>query len=274
MNKHSFPWLEDILRTTGSFQREARDSMSVGDSDLKGRVDLVTEVDHESEERLVETIRENCPKDSVIAEESFQHSGSSNRTWIIDPLDGTTNYVHNHPFYGISVGLRTGDEITFGMTYFPEADDLYWARKEDGAYKNGNSINVSETEGPMESFLATGFADLRSEDSKLRYNLEVFPDILEKVQGIRRGGSAVHDLCLLAEGVFDGFWEFNLEPWDVAAGSIIIREAGGIVSDMTGESDWLEGKNIVASNGVIHNHVLNWIRPHLSKDFPEALKQG
>ncbi|MFB6346743.1 MAG: inositol monophosphatase, partial [bacterium] len=268
MSTHDRPWLEDVLLSTGEYQRNAQAELTVEDTDLKGRVDLVTEIDHTSENRIVEAIRNNCPEDSVLAEESFQHSGTSNRTWIIDPLDGTTNYVHGHPFYGISVGLQVDDQIESGMTYFPESEDLYWASSGQGSFKNGEPISVSETESPMDSFLATGFADLRSENSDLRYNLEVFPDILENVQGIRRAGSAVHDLCLLAEGVFDGFWEFNLEPWDVAAGSVIVEEAGGTVTDVTGGNGWLNDKNITASNGAIHEQLKEWIMPHLPDSFP------
>lgn len=272
MSKPPLPWLEDAIRSTGKFQCNSRNTMNVSNSDLKGRVDLVTEVDHESEERLVEAIRDNRPQDGVLAEENFRHEGENDRCWIIDPLDGTTNYVHDHPFYAISVGLQAGDRIDFGMTYFPESDDLFWAEHSEGAYKNGDRIHVSDTDVSMDSFLATGFADLRSEDTDLRYNLEVFPDLLQKVQGIRRGGSAVHDLCLTACGVFDGFWEFNLQPWDVAAGALIIEEAGGTVTDMSGGEDWLNGQNIVASNGHIQDRILDWIRPHLPDDFPASLR--
>ncbi len=216
---HLFLWLEERVRSVGSYQRDARESTNLTSTDRKGRVDLVTEIDRESERRLVETIKNEFPEDGILSEENIQESTENNREWIIDPLDGTTNYVQNHPFYGISVGLRENDRMTYATVYFPELDDLYYASRGAGAFKNGRELSVSSTEEPIESFLASGFADLRSEDADLRYNLEVFPDLLEKVQGIRRGGSAVHDLSLLAEGVFDGFWEFNLGPWDVAAGA-------------------------------------------------------
>lgn len=271
MNDQPYPWLETTLRSTGDFQRNVRGEMNLDNTDLKGRVDLVTDVDEKSEERIVEAIREHCPEDGILAEESYQREGSNERRWIIDPLDGTTNYVHNHPFYAISAGLQVQETIRFGMAYLPESDDLFWARRGEGAFKNGSKIRVSDTNVSMDSFLATGFADLRSEDRDLRYNLNVFPDLLQKVQGIRRGGSAVHDLCLTAEGVFDGFWEFNLQPWDVAAGSVIVEEAGGKVTDMSDGDGWLDEHNIVTSNGLIHDRILDWIEPHLPDTFPQNL---
>ncbi|MGM0381157.1 MAG: inositol monophosphatase family protein, partial [bacterium] len=126
------------------------------------------------------------------------------------------------------------------------------------AYKNGEEISVAAAKDPVESLLATGFADMRTEDN--RHNLPVFSNIIKKVRGIRRAGSAVHDLCMVAEGVFDGFWEYNLAPWDVAAGAVIIRCAGGKVTDMKGGENWLEGKRIVASNTHLHDNLLEWIQ--------------
>jgi myo-inositol-1(or 4)-monophosphatase len=270
--EHPFPWLKKKVRSVGSYQRDSRGRTNRAETDQKGRVDLVTEIDQESERRLVDAIRDRHREDGILAEENIQENTDNNREWIIDPLDGTTNYVQSHPFYGISVALREDDRMIHATVYFPELDDFYRASRGQGAYKNGHPISVSSTREPMESFLATGFADLRSKDADLRYNLEVFPDLLEKVQGIRRGGSAVHDLSLLAEGVFDGFWEFNLAPWDVAAGSLLIEEAGGTVTDMRGENDWLHGRNIVASNGVLHQTLLSWIQDHLPDAFPQRLQ--
>ncbi len=273
MTSPTYPWLRDCLESIGEYQRNACDRINVSSPDLKGRVDLVTEIDRESERRLVETIRDHSSDDSILAEEELKNETTNGRRWISDPLDGTTNYVHGHPFYGISVALQVDEKIEHGMTYFPESDTYFWAERGKGAFKNGSSITVTETENPIDSFLATGFADLRTEQLETRYNVDVFPDILQKVQGVRRGGSAVHDLCLLAEGVFDGFWEFNLNPWDVAAGSLIIQEAGGTVTDMQNADNWLRGKHIVASNGTLHNTLLEWIQPHLPDDFPEALHE-
>jgi len=248
-------FFESLLADVGAYQRNQQNNISPETSDHKGRIDLVTEIDRESERRLVGALRNKFPEDSILAEEQTAHEGSSGRQWIIDPLDGTTNYVHGHPFYGISVGLEDHGEIIEGYTYFPESKDFYEAQKGDGARRNGKSIHVSSTSRPIHSLLATGFADMRTETQ--RTNLRIFTDIIEEVQGIRRGGAAVHDLCMVAEGVFEGFWEFNLAPWDVAAGSIIIREAGGTVSDVEGKDDWLHGKNIVAGNDDIHGWLIH-----------------
>ncbi len=257
MKKQS--WFEKTLRKIGEFQLNRQSEMEPAGSEHKSRIDLVTEVDRESERRLVSALEEKFPADGILAEEELSRKSTSGRRWIIDPLDGTTNYVHNHPFFGISVGAQEKGEITEGYTYFPRLDNFYYARRGEGAYKNGETIAVTENKEPLNSLLATGFADMRTK--KERYNLPVFKKIIERVQGIRRAGSAVHDMCLVAEGVFDGFWEYNLSPWDVAAGAVLIREAGGKVTDMRGGDNWLEGKNIVASNTHMHNQLLDWVEP-------------
>lgn len=248
-------FFQNLLTTVGEYQRSEQASISPETSDHKGRIDLVTKVDRESERRLVKALRSEFPNDSILAEEETALEGSSGRRWIIDPLDGTTNYVHGHPFYGISVGLQDSGEITEGYTYFPELDDVYDAQKGNGARKNGEKIQVSSISRPIHSLLATGFADMRTKEQ--RTNLQIFTDLIEEVQGIRRGGAAVHDLCMVAEGVFEGFWEFNLAPWDVSAGAVIIREAGGVVSDVYGEENWLYGKNIVAGNQYLQAWLLD-----------------
>lgn len=256
--------LDDLVaavRSVGRYQLEQQREIDPGRSDYKGRIDLVTEVDRESERRLVEALDARFPEDGILAEENLTRRGTTGRRWIIDPLDGTTNFVHGHPFYGISIALQADDTLREGLAYFPRSEALYRARRDVGAYRNGEPLSVSRIERPLESLLATGFADMRTEEQ--RHNPDVFVDLLPKVQGIRRAGSAVHDLCLTAEGVFEGFWEFNLHPWDVAAGALMVREAGGTVSDMTGGSDWLTGKNIAATNGRLHGALLEWLAPHL-----------
>ena len=247
-------FFQSLLRDVGTFQQKEQAKISPEASDHKGRIDLVTEIDRESERRVVHALRKKFPNDSILAEEETTHEGSSGRRWIIDPLDGTTNYVHGHPSYGISIGLEDHGEITEGYTYFPEFDHFYDAQKNNQARRNGELIQISSTTEPIHSLLATGFADMRTESQRI--NLEIFTDVIREVQGIRRGGAAVHDLCMVAEGVFEGFWEFNLAPWDVAAGSIIIREAGGIVSDAAGGDDWLHGNNIITGNREIHSWLI------------------
>lgn len=259
--------LDDLVpavRSVGRYQLEQQRQIEPGRSEYKGRIDLVTEVDRESERRLVDALDDRFPGDGILAEEDLTRPGDTGRRWIIDPLDGTTNFVHGHPFFGISIALRANGTLREGLAYFPRSGDLYRARRDQGAYRNGEPLSVSRIERPVESLLATGFADMRTDDQ--RPNPDAFTDILPRVQGVRRAGSAVHDLCLTAEGVFEGFWEFNLHPWDVAAGALMVREAGGTVSDMTGGSDWLEGKNIAATNGRLHDPLLNWLEEHLPPD--------
>ncbi len=250
-------WFKKLLTDVGKFQLENQQEINPAVSDHKSRIDLVTRVDRESERKLVAALEQKYPDDGILAEEETSREGKSGRRWIIDPLDGTTNYVHHHPFFGISVGLEADEEIIAAYTYFPVLDSFYSARRGEEAYCNGEVITVSSNKEPLNSLLATGFADMRTENQ--RYNLPVFTSIIEHVQGIRRGGSAVHDLCMVAEGVFDGFWEFNLSPWDVAAGALIVRCAGGKVTDMDGGDDWLHGQNIVASNQLMHDRLISWI---------------
>jgi myo-inositol-1(or 4)-monophosphatase len=258
-----------LFRSVGQYQRDQQDRIDATGSDHKGRIDLVTDVDRESERRLVEALDDRFPDDAILAEEQTARDGTSGRRWIIDPLDGTTNYVHGHPFYGISVGLQDGNDLTAGYAYFPESDEFFHAETGNGAYKNGESISVSSLDEPINSLLATGFADMRTEDE--RFNMDAFKHMIERVQGIRRAGSAVHDLCMVADGVFEGFWEFNLQPWDVAAGAVIIREAGGTVTDLNGGDGWLNGRNIVASNDISHDWLLDQLRdvlpPRIQREF-------
>lgn len=256
--------------SVGQYQLDQQQQIDPGTSDYKGRIDLVTDVDRESERRLVEALSEYFPGDGILAEEDVSRDGTTDRDWIIDPLDGTTNFVHGHPFYGISIALREADTLMEGLAYFPRSDTLFRARRNEGAYRDGEPITVSSLDDPIQSLVATGFADMRSEDETQRHNPAVFAAILPRVQGIRRAGSAVHDLCLTAEGVFEGFWEFNLKPWDVAAGALMVQEAGGRVTDMNGGDDWLDGQTIAASNGALHGRLLDWIEPHLPPDMMEA----
>lgn len=258
--------LVPVVASVGQYQLDQQQRIEPGASDYKGRIDLVTEVDRESERRLVDALSEHFPGDGILAEEDLSRNGTTGREWIIDPLDGTTNFVHGHPFYGISIALRDADTIVEGLAYFPRSDTLFRARRQEGAYRNGTPITVSSIDEPIQSLMATGFADMRTEDEAKRHNVAVFTDVLPRVQGIRRAGSAVHDLCLTAEGVFEGFWEFNLQPWDVAAGALMVREAGGRVTDMTGGEDWLHGQTITASNDVLHDRLLDWIEPHVPPD--------
>ncbi len=228
----------------------------VREINFKGEIDLVTNVDLQSEKFLIERITEKYPRDEILAEESGEQAGSGG-TWIIDPLDGTTNFAHNYPKFAVSIGYVENGTIMWGVIYDPIMDELFHAERGKGAYLNGERIHVSSTEQLSLSLLATGFTyDVRETGR----NIAEFNTFLRKVQGIRRDGSAALDLAYLAAGRFDGFWEYGLKPWDVVAGIILVLEAGGVVTDMSGGTYRIGSYEILASNGKIHSEMIEVIK--------------
>jgi myo-inositol-1(or 4)-monophosphatase len=222
--------------------------------DYKGEVNLVTEVDFLSEEAILRIIKKNFPEHSILTEESQGQSKDSPYCWIIDPLDGTTNYAHNFPVYCVSIALQKDKEIVLGVVYNPLLRELFLAEKNKGAFLNSKRIFVSRTKKLSQSLLATGFPyDIRTSKEN---NLNYFNKFARKAQAIRRAGSAALDLCYLAIGRFDGFWELKLSPWDTAAGVLMIIEAGGKVTDFKGERFDIFSKKLVASNNWIHKQML------------------
>ena len=231
------------------------------DSDVevsaKGPRNLVTEADLAAERTIIGAIRRHFPHDSILAEESGVH-GASERQWVIDPLDGTTNYSHRYPFFSVSVAYRVKGRILLGIVYDPVAEELFSATLGGGAQLNGKSIHVSEQSDLRHGFLATGFSyDYR----EMETNLEIFTRVSREVQAVRRDGSAALDLCYVACGRFDGYWELSLSPWDMAAGGLVVEEAGGRVSDLDGSPFQLEERTVLASNGRIHQDLADMLRP-------------
>lgn len=225
----------------------------------KGFHDLVTDADVAAEKAILEIIRLENPKDQILAEESAGHDSiSSERTWIIDPIDGTTNFANDFPVYCVSVALWIDKEPAVGVVIEVNRDEMFSAIKGEGAWLNGNSITVSDTKDIENGFVGTGFPynDLSLVDSYLK----LFRVLMEELQGIRRPGAASYDLCCVACGRFDGFYEYSLHIWDVAAASLIIKEAGGIVTDWNGEDGWPFGQRIIAGNQTIHNYLLSQIQ--------------
>lgn len=224
----------------------------------KGEFDPVTEVDRLCDQAIQKTIYKTFPDHDILTEESpFQKKGSSWR-WVVDPIDGTTNYARGFPFFSVSIGLELEGEMMLGVVYYPILDELFVAEKGKGAFLNGQKISVSQTDRLNRSFLATGFPyDVqRNPDLYLRY----FRQFLRKSLAIRRPGSAAIDLCYVAAGRFDGFWELKLKPWDMAAGILLITEAGGKVTSPEGNPfDLYSGGLLIASNGVIHEQMLKAI---------------
>ena len=237
----------------------------------KDEVNLVTEVDRISEETILQIIKKNFPDHAILTEESEEFipeikKSKSIYKWIIDPLDGTTNYAHGFPMYCVSVALEKDGEIILGVVYNPNLDELFVAEKGKGAFlsegfktpKNERKISISQTTELSQSLLATGFPyDIRK--SKID-NLDHFANFYKKAQAVRRGGSAALDLCYLAMGRFDGFWELKLSPWDMAAGKLIVEEAGGKVTDFLGGPFNIHLKEILATNGKIHQQMIEVLK--------------
>jgi len=224
----------------------------------KGDINLATEMDVRSERAVVETLRASFPDHGIIAEEETYIQNESGFTWIIDPLDGTTNYAHGYPCFSVSIALEQEGVVVLGVVYDPMRGELFSAQKGQGAYLNGQLVRVSRADRLIHSLLATGFPYDRKVSEK--NNMNYFHRLLMASQEVRRDGSAALDLCYVACGRFDGFWELKLKPWDVAAGSLVVREAGGMVSNFTGTGFSLHDEEIVASNGKIHGAMLEILR--------------
>jgi myo-inositol-1(or 4)-monophosphatase len=225
---------------------------------FKGEIDLVTDADMKSEALVIEGIKGRFPGHDILAEEEGDFGIKSDYLWIIDPLDGTTNYAHGFPIYSVSIALEYKGEVIVGVVYDPNLDELFTAEKGKGAFLNGSIVKVSEIGELDKSLLATGFPYYFRERPDLI--LQFFRGFSMRVQGIRRAGAATIDLTSLACGRFDGYWEFGLKPWDMAAGSLIAKEAGARITRFNGEDFDIRIPEIMASNGLIHEHMLEVIK--------------
>lgn len=220
----------------------------------KGAINIVTDVDLASEKLIREAISTYYPRHEVLAEEGGLAESSSDYRWVVDPLDGTTNYAHGYPVFCVSIALEHKGETILGVVYDPMRDELFTAERGSGAWLNNRRIRVSDTSDLMQSLLSTGFPyDIRT--STLT-NLDHWANFAMNAQALRRDGAAAIDLCYVACGRFDGFWELNLSPWDTAAGALIVEEAGGRITDFTGGKFSNYKPQIVASNGLIHDRML------------------
>lgn len=215
--------------------------------------EFVTHVDKQIESMLVKAITKTFPDHAIIGEESGQHGNkNADWTWIIDPLDGTSNYFHGHIFFGVSIGLMHKNKLVLGVIECPMLRETYSAAKGHGAFLNEKRIHVSKIKKLKNGLLATGF------HPKIRNpNIKFFETFLHSASGIRRCGAAALDLCYVAAGRFDGFWEFHLNPWDVAAGTVIVREAGGKVTNIDGSTFKMSNEEILATNGHLHSQMKN-----------------
>jgi myo-inositol-1(or 4)-monophosphatase len=249
---------EEIARAAGAIQR-ARYETELTVRTKSASIDLVTEVDHACEALCVERIRAARPGDAILAEEGGggEQPGASWR-WVIDPLDGTMNFAHGYPRFCVSIGVELEGRAEIGIVYDPLLDELFAATRGQGATRNGRPIRVSGVRELGKALLATGFAyDVhRSIDD----NIAHFASFVKRARGLRRDGSAALDLCYVAAGRFDGFWELKLHAWDVAAGNLMVEEAGGRTSDFAGNPPSGDGRETVASNGAIHQAMLELLR--------------
>jgi myo-inositol-1(or 4)-monophosphatase len=219
----------------------------------KGRIDLVTNADKTSQDMIIKNIENKFPDHAIIAEEGYNKSGKEGFAWYIDPIDGTTNFVHGVPMFCVSVALYKDASPIIGVCHNPSTRETFYAEKGKGAFLNGKRIYVSKTMNLLDALVATGFP-YKSED--MEKIIKCFSNVVGNVQGIRRFGSAALDLCYVACGRFDAFWEMELKPWDMAAGVLILEEAGGKVTDMEGAVFNLNKGDIAASNKIIHNKFL------------------
>jgi len=219
---------------------------------------LVSEIDRGAEERIINIIRSRYPTHAILAEESGHQQTQAETTWIIDPLDGTTNFLHGVPIFSVTIGIERKGEIIAGVVYDPNLDELFAAEKGAGAFMNGKPLKVSPSGRLIESLIVTGFP-YNIADNPDR-TVERFVQILLSAGGLRRLGSAAIDLAYVAAGRFDGFWEVKLNPWDMAAGVLLVEEAGGKVSDFEGKGPNIYHPHILASNGHIHQAMLEILR--------------
>lgn len=248
----------ETAKTAGAFIRKESKTFDRSKIESKGLNDLVSYVDKEAEKIIVSRLKEILPEADFIAEEGTEVQSGKDYTWIIDPLDGTTNFIHGIPIFAVSIGLKYHEELVLGVVYEVNFDECFYARKGNGAFMNGQPIHVSKPSTLSESLVVTGFP--YSAFEKIDDYLKILRKLMETCHGLRRLGSAATDLCYVACGRAEGFFEYDLKPYDVAAGVVILTEAGGSVSDFSGGNDFLFGREILASNSHIHLEFLSEIQ--------------
>lgn len=247
---------EDVARGAGEILR--RNYGKTQSIHFKGEINLVTEVDRRSEAYIIDRIRGTFPDHGVLSEESSEILSSSPYRWVVDPLDGTTNYAHNYPCFCVSVAVEREGNLLAGTVYNPLLSESFTAAEGEGAFLNGERIRVSAIDDLRRSLLSTGFAYDVKESAE--NNIDFFREFVYSGQAIRRDGAAALDMCYLACGRFDGFWELKLKPWDTAAGLLILREAGGKATRLDGAKYDIHQPDILASNGRIHGQMMEVIR--------------
>ncbi len=254
-------------RRAGGIINRAAQNLDLLHVSRKAHSDFVSEVDNTAEDAIINVLLEAYPNHSILAEESGARGdpSKSEYQWIIDPLDGTTNFLHGFPQYAVSIALKLRGVLTQAVVYDPSGNELFTASRGRGAYLNDHRLRVSKRNQLSDCLIGTGFPF--REFSHMNAYLAIFKDIMPKVAGIRRPGSAALDLAYVAAGRYDGFWELKLSPWDIAAGCLLITEAGGLVGDLEGNDTYMQSGNIVAGNPKIFGQLLQVITPHLTKEL-------
>ncbi|MCS7214993.1 MAG: inositol monophosphatase family protein [Thermodesulfovibrio sp.] len=238
--------------------KERIGTISNKDVTQKSISDYVTEVDFHSEKIIIEHIKKHFPNHQIMAEESSNDYKKTDYLWIVDPLDGTTNFIHGFPMFAVSIAMMYKGELILGVVHDPIRDETFYAEKGNGAFLNGKKIKVSSIEEQNLFLIATGFPFRKKQN--IDTYVKIFRELLYSVSDLRRAGAAAIDLAYVACGRVDGFFEFSLSPWDIAAGVILIKEAGGVVSDFEGDNNYLESGNIIAGNRVTHSFLLEKIK--------------
>lgn len=248
-------------RKGGNVIARAVDRLDQLSVDVKSQNDFVTEIDRQAENDIIYTLRAAYPDHGILAEESGQQ-GNSEYEWVIDPLDGTTNFIHGFPQFAVSIGLRHKGRLEQAVVYDPLRQELFTASRGNGAQLNDRRIRVTNRPDLDGALLGTGFPF--KQQQHLDTYLATFKALFPMTAGIRRAGSAALDLAYVAAGRLDGFWEFGLQPWDMAAGVLLIQEAGGLVSDLSGGNDFMQTGNLISGNPKVFKAMHQHIRPHLS----------
>jgi myo-inositol-1(or 4)-monophosphatase len=263
-------------RAAGAIINRASVDLDLLKISSKSPNDFVTEVDRASENAIIEILLAAYPGHGILAEESGREHGArdSEYLWIIDPLDGTTNFIHGFPVYGVSIALAFRGQVQQAVVYDPTRNDLFMASKGRGAFCNDRRLRVSKRTRMNEALIGTGFP-FRKGDNFKRY-LQMFEAVMPACAGLRRPGAAALDLCYVAAGSYDGFFETGLNPWDVAAGALIITEAGGLVGNFTGDADFLHQREVVAGNPKIYGQLVQLLTPYtrVLKDEPAHAVPG
>ena len=257
-------YAEETARAAGAILRERFGQPH--EIRFKGAIDLVTEADRAAEDLIASRLRETCPDHQLLCEEgSLGATTPSAFRWVVDPLDGTTNFAHGLPTFAVSIALEEFGVPVVGVIYDPMRDEMFVARRGHGAALNGVRLRVSSTAALISSILVTGFS---YDFAKRGHQADIWRDFLTQVQAIRQTGSAALNLCYIAAGRLDGYWERGIQPWDVAAGALMVAEAGGAVTDFRGGAFRSDGREVLASNSSLHDHLLAVIARHPPADTP------